>query len=288
MTATLQVLTHNFNNTAITTFIFEGRPCWIALEVGRAIGYAGNGKGLVDTIHAKWSDELVDGSHYEVLTGARLKAFKALQELGDQKTPSHQPQMVVLYETGLWLVLTKTHRPAGKALRKVLADEVLPQLARDGRYLPEREVTEQGQMQVRDDHALRLRDLEYRERELDMRIRQTKAHALVTLIDSLPYLSDDIRQAYRVKAAEEVTGQNLSLLLPPAADSLSWESPTQIGERLGVSANTVGKAITALGLRGADGLSRAITNKALHSDRTVVSYLYSPEAADRIATHLRR
>jgi prophage antirepressor-like protein len=288
MTATLQVITHNFNNTAITTYIFEGRPCWVALEVGRAIGYSGNGKGLVDQLRDEWSAEMVEGQDFAVLAGDRLKSFQDLTKEGGYSPPSSANQITVLYETGIWLVLVKTRRPAGLALRRFLVEQVLPQLARDGRYLPEREVTEQGQMQMRDDHALRLRDMEYRERELDMRIRQTKAHTLVTLIDSLPYLSDDIRQAYRVKAAEEVTGQNLSLLLPPAAESLSWESPTQIGERLGVSANTVGKAITALGLRGTDGLSRAITNKALHSDRTVVSYLYSPEAADRIADHLRR
>jgi prophage antirepressor-like protein len=287
MTATLQVITHNFNNTAITTYIFEGRPCWIALEVGRAIGYSGNGKGLVDQLRDEWSAEMVEGQDFAVLTSDRLKSFQDLTKEGGYSPPSSANQITVLYETGMWLVLVKTRRPAGLALRRFLVEQVLPQVARDGRYLPEREVTQQGVM-VENEHAIRLRDLEYRERELDMRIRQGKAAALVTLVDSLPYLTDDIRQAYRVKAAEEITGQNLSLLLPPAADSLSWESPTQIGERLGVSANTVGKAITALGLRGAEGLSRAITNKALHSDRTVVSYLYSPEAADRIAAHLRR
>jgi prophage antirepressor-like protein len=287
MTATLQVITHNFNDTAITTYIFEGRPCWIALEVGRAIGYSGNGKGLVDQLRDEWSAEMVEGQDFAAFTGDRLKSFQDLTKEGGYSPPSSANQITVLYETGMWLVLVKTRRPAGLALRRFLVEQVLPQVARDGRYLPEREVTQQGVM-VENEHAIRLRDLEYRERELDMRIRQGKAAALVTLVDSLPYLTDDIRQAYRVKAAEEITGQNLSLLLPPAADSLSWESPTQIGERLGVSANTVGKAITALGLRGAEGLSRAITNKALHSDRTVVSYLYSPEAADRIAAHLRR
>jgi hypothetical protein len=50
----------------------------------------------------------------------------------------------------------------------------------------------------------------------------------------------------------------------------------------------VGKAITALGLRGAEGLSRAIVNKAQHSGRTVVSYLYSPEAVAQIEAHLKR
>jgi hypothetical protein len=74
--------------------------------------------------------------------------------------------------------------------------------------------------------------------------------------------------------------------LPPADASFQWESPTQIADRLHVTVQRVGKAITTLGLRGVEGMSRAIVNKASHSDRTVTTYLYSPEAVVRIEEYL--
>jgi hypothetical protein len=41
------------------------------------------------------------------------------------------------------------------------------------------------------------------------------------------------------------------------------------------------------GRRGAEGLCRAIVNKAQHSNRTVTSYLYAPEAVAQIEEHLK-
>lgn len=113
--------------------------------------------------------------------------------------------------------MLKSRKPLGKKLLRLLAEQVLPHLARDGRYDPSRRVSAEGEI---------------------------------------------------VDAA--------TLVLTP------WETPTAIAARLGVSVQRVGRVITALGLRGADGLSRPIGNKAAHSARRVTGYLYSPEAVERI------
>jgi hypothetical protein len=58
------------------------------------------------------------------------------------------PSVLMLYESGVHLVLQRTRKPAGKALRRWFADEVMPQLARDGRYAPERTVID-GEIKLR-------------------------------------------------------------------------------------------------------------------------------------------
>lgn len=301
MSDKLQVITRTFNDKPITTLVYQGRPCWIAREVAIAIGYA-DPRSFISRITGEWASEMHEEKHFSVIFGKDLKALRNVVTSGvtsgvmsQDILPARAPSVLVLFEAGMHMALLKTDKPRGTELRKVLSDEVLPQLARDGRYLPEREVTPQGVM-VESEYAKRMRELDVEERrlaldwaEFEARERDRKSKALLLLRDLHGGLDESQRAMLAVKAAEEASGRDLTLMLPPPApESLSWESPTQIGKRLGVSANAVGKAITALGLRGAEGLSREIVNKAQHSDRTVVSYLYSPEAVERIAEHLHR
>lgn len=126
------IIQATFEGAAITTLVFRDRPAIIATEVGRALGYASNGKKLI-TRMGEWGDELVKGTDYDVLEGADLADFKAL--LGDdpKNGSSFSSRLTILYESGLHLVCLKTEKPLGKRLRRWLADEVLPQLVRAGR-----------------------------------------------------------------------------------------------------------------------------------------------------------
>ena len=88
-------------------------------------------------------------------------------------------------------------------------------------------------------------------------------------------------------AAEIALERDLSDLKP--AIGSGWLQPSEIAKRLGVSPNRVGRAVSALSLRGdIPGLTMAIMNKAQHSNRNVVSYLYSPKAAQQIEDQLRQ
>ena len=96
----------------------------------------------------------------------------------------------------------------------------------------------------------------------------------------------NIVMAYEVVTAEVATELEFPQLKPKTDDD--WQSPTQIGQRLGISPQRVGIAITALGLRGNhEGLCRAIVNKSRSSDRTVTTYLYSPEAVGMVEAYLQ-
>ena len=119
--------TVDFEGHRVTTVMWNGRPAWLTQQVGEALGYA-DGR-LAERITGEWSEEFILGTDCETLSGADLAAFKALTpELGVSRAPS----LAVLYESGLHLAALKTRKPAGKRLRRMLAEHVLPQLVRTG------------------------------------------------------------------------------------------------------------------------------------------------------------
>lgn len=114
----------------VRVYVFRGRPCVIALAVGRALTYERAGKNLIDLLRDKWSAEVERGRDLDVLDGDSLRAFKALLSDTDRQTVSSAARLAILYESGFDLVLQKTEKPEGQALRRKLADEVLPKLRR--------------------------------------------------------------------------------------------------------------------------------------------------------------
>lgn len=281
-------LNREFEGNPLTTIFYKNRPCWIAREVGNAMGYARNGERLITNIAKEWNDEFIEGHDFVIISGSELADFKALFELHTDSVGSRAKHLLLLFEPGLHLALAKTNKPVGRRLRRFIADEVLPQISRDGAYLPERSV-EDGKL-VENESAISARRLalaEAREARLD---RQLKSGALKSLVKTLKrsgHVSGDIIVSYEIAAAEEATGQRFAALKPKTEDN--WQSPSDIAARLGISSQRVGRTISELGLRGNyPGLSKAIVNKAKGHDRTVTSYLYSPDAVIRIESSLSK
>lgn len=125
MTSAIQVF--DFEGRPLRAYIFRGRPCWIAQEVGAALGYPRSSfvRALQD-----WADELIAGKDFETLRSADLREFKAIAALGSENDPSRAPSLTILYESGIDLVCLKTEKPLGKKLRRFMADEVMPRLRR--------------------------------------------------------------------------------------------------------------------------------------------------------------
>lgn len=127
--------TADLEGRGLTFHVFRGRVCVIAAEMGESLGYAEEGKKLVDSIRDKWGSEFEEGVSYAVLTGDDLREFKAI--LGDTRGPrvSSAARLMVLYEPGFDRVCLKTEKPIGVELRRKLADEILPKLRR-GEAIP--------------------------------------------------------------------------------------------------------------------------------------------------------
>jgi prophage antirepressor-like protein len=281
-----QLIQKQFEGNTINTILYEGQPCWVAKEVGRVLGYAQDGSRLVKNIRDDWASDFIEGTDYAVLGSRELNQLRELTALGTESVPSRAGSLVVLFETGIHMALIKTNKEVGRRLRRFLVKEVMPQLARDGRYDPDCDLTSEH-LQQRD---AKLRELHLRERELDQRVAEYKRECLLYLVSSLKQrdaIAPDVADSYLVVATEVGTGMALSQLKPQVEET--WRSPTEIASQLGTTVHKVGRAISQLGIRGnVEGVSRAIVNKAKGHERTVTSYIYAPSAIERIADVLDR
>ncbi len=277
MATELVHITREFEGAPLTTLSYKGRPAWVAREIGKAIGYSHGGKRLPNKIKGDWAAEFIEGHDYAVLTGAELAAFKEAVGPGTDSVPGRTAALLILFESGLHLALVKTNKPVGRRLRRFIVDQVLPQLVRDGRFEAGRQL---ATIDPRVHREMRLA------RKLELEDRKFKVRTLHQTIEGIAdQVSPEAVTSLRVAAAEIALERDLSSLKP--AMGADWQAPSQIARRLGVSPNRVGRAITKLKLRGdIPGLCRAIMNKAQHSDRNVVSFLYSPEAVARIENQL--
>lgn len=287
--------THDFEGEPLQTLIVAGRPAWVARQIGARLGYSHGGKRLPNKVLGEWAAEFVEGKDYAVLRGEELAAWKALNPDAGVAQRTHRG-LLVLFESGLHLVLVKTQQPVGRRLPRFLVDQVLPQLVRTGAYRPDgaREPVivsvevDVGRgapsLPVRREERLALQAVT-RERWVDLCDRKLKVEALErTLLVLGDRVDDDTRAAFQVAAAEIATGEDLSALKPEVG---SWRSPSTIAAALGVSVQRLGRIITRLGLRGDPRFSRRVLNKARSSDRVVVTFVYNADAETRIGRVLR-
>lgn len=203
-------------------------------------------------------------------------------ELGTDSVPSRTRSLTLLTQSGVDLVCIKTNKAVGKRLRRFVVDKVFPALRRREPLATRRDPddrTDAADPRVLREHRLLLREQRLRARQ--------RAGALQRLLREFPNLGDNCRRALALKASEGEYGEDLSRFLP--VEDEVWWTPTDIAKQLGVSANRVGRAITALELRGnVDGLARAVTNTAPGHNKTVTSYQYSARAVEMIRAELER
>ena len=205
-----------FEGQTLVTLTYEGRPCWVAVEIGRILGYSRDGRRLIHKINDKWHDELVEDLDYTVLRGDELEEFKASMLVGDagERKKKHRPPMVLLFEPGLHLVLSKSGKPAGQRLRRFVLDEVLPRLA--AKHASWAHPTQTSTLFVPhqggralDRKALREQRL-MAQHELSRRVFQSEAlRRTVQTLAHLGRISDDQAQSYEVLATEIALGTEL-------------------------------------------------------------------------------
>lgn len=174
-TSALQRVLTEFQGRRLFTMRFKGRVCWTAQNLSLAFGYS-DPKHLSREITGAWSQEFEEGQHFEVLKGQKLKEFRGLLELvADGATSSipgldpRAPSLTIVFEEGLHKVHLKSETEAGRALREHLASEVMPQLARTGRYDPDAGKALPPPAVTREELSRLLRDVLAEERE---RIRE--------------------------------------------------------------------------------------------------------------------
>lgn len=232
-----------FESHPVHTFTWEGRPCWLATQISSALGY--DNRGFISSyVRSSWRDEFADGSDFLTLRGQIMKDFKRINGV---LSKSDMPlfgasSSVILFESGVYKAITLSRKPAGTALRQVLADEILPQIAREGRYLPAASVPEQEALIDHVPAHIVLREL---------RIE----------LESLEVVPAEHLASLSIRAAELQTGMDAAdmfrhvprprLLVQggDGGDAPQWRTATELGQLWGVHCNVVGRAANELGWR---------------------------------------
>ena len=160
MSAALQ-LASTFEGQPLSTIQYKGQPVWPAYQVGAVLGYSAGGSRFTKRISGAWSDEFVEGQDFVRVEGEDLAALKVALSLGPDSGPSRSPlpaevagsrlapdsgssqgslptdpvgsrarHLLLLTEAGMYLACLLTRKPAGRRLRRWLASEILPALAR--------------------------------------------------------------------------------------------------------------------------------------------------------------
>ena len=125
------LFTKKFNNQKVCTFIWNGKPCWIAVQIGTLIGYREVSKSISYCMKKEGFEK---GVEYEVLGGADLRVFKSLLDMEDLQLIKKAPKLVIFYEEALYGFLQFTEKPIGVEFRTWIRREVLPQIRKTGSY----------------------------------------------------------------------------------------------------------------------------------------------------------
>ncbi len=295
----VQCLTREFEGAALPFFTYQGQLATVLRQLGRRLDYARDGERLVTNVMEDWAAEFQEGKHWVRLEGDELAAFKLSAGLPTGRVGSRAPQLVLLLEPGIHLVLLKTQKPVGARLRAFLADEVMPALLRTGAYAPGADPTAPTaptapptQLTVLlvppvDPPAAPTDVRVARERRLsaqhDLRSRRVRSEILRETSRTMResgLISETTRLAYEVAATEIALGQELPDLRPAVHER--WYTTSQIAALAGATVPAVNAALRVLGLRQAPGLSRQVLGKVAGRDGTTPSWVYSDVALGRV------
>lgn len=118
---------HTFNTTEIIEVEYQGKPVFLAQQVGAALGYADPDK-LANNIVQKWSDDFEEGRDFLKLTNGRLAEFKAAVNCRPDRAAvvdPRTPNLILLTEAGAQLAAILSRTSQGRAFRRWLLDVVL-------------------------------------------------------------------------------------------------------------------------------------------------------------------
>lgn len=116
-------------------------------------------------------------------------------------------------------------------------------------------------------------DTSIKEKEIEARYNNSlvrKANLLLKIAKDNPLVTDEYKQVLQAKATEIIAGK--AILPLPVAEEKTY-SATEIGEKLGISANKVGKLANAHNLK-TEQYGKLFHDKSKYSNKEVESFRY--------------
>lgn len=198
-------------STALTKFVgrfeFEGRGLavithnskrwWIARQVGAAMSYGDDGKGLIDLVGREWAEEFDDRDRW-IVKGQDLRTIKTV--LGEDRSKEvgvyYSPTLLLLSESGIYKAAILSRKPEGRRLRDWLSREVMPELRRSGGYQM------QGAPAPRSDRSFQMAEMQQMAEVMAPVLATATAAALAPLLERLLPAAPARAQAEHVDVPE--------------------------------------------------------------------------------------
>lgn len=139
-----------------------------------------------------------------------------------------QQDTTIVNESGLYHVILRSDKPQAGPFRKWVTSEVLPSIRKTGSYSIKPMTDYQTRVTDARDRALRLQSARL--------LNQIAAN----------YHGTSYEQVLQARATKELTGE---YLLPLPKQERKTYTAAEIGQKIGVSANTVGRIANANGLK---------------------------------------
>ena len=269
-----------FEGWQLPVFEVGGVPYWIAQQVGAALGYGKDGGELVTSISKNWRDAFVEGDEVLTIRGKKLQNFKRLAGVDGSSPSSHTPSLMLLTESGVTIAAVLSRKLAGKRMRRWLANKVMPQIARDGHFAPDRRVVD-GKLTMSPDMVSMLAEAQ---RVLaKVKLSQAKASVLRAQAMLCNTYARECREKARASvmaaksyekaakallAAGKITESDHSSCLVHSADpdhrdqraenDDGWRTAAELGERWGVPEQEIREVAERLGLHDDPRMSRPV------------------------------
>ena len=235
-----------FNNTEfgeIRSMEIGGEPWFVGKDVAAALGYSKTRNAI-----ARHIDE-------EDKKDAPIQG-----DLGGTQS------MTIINESGLYSLILGSKLEGAKRFKRWVTSEVLPAIRKTGAYAVNSKAAE---IKMRE---LRVKEMNAQARLINAQVRQLK------MLGKERGVSQIAVDTLAVKAAEQVTGQDLGEYLPKTEKTYS---ASEVGNALGISANKVGKLANAYGLKTEE-FGVFVLDKSRYSSKEVTSFRYNEKGKARL------
>lgn len=162
-------------------------------------------------------------------------------------------------ESGMYSLILSSKLPTAKKFKHWVTSEILPSIRKNGHYITSKENLEEFKLKAQQDRAKAI-------------LLNAQSRALKTLMATIDdkKLSPIAVQVFGLKAIEQVTGEDMGQYLPQCEKTYS---ATEIGKKLGISANKVGSIANKHHLK-TDEYGLTVMDKSRYSDKKVSSFRY--------------
>ena len=175
-------------------------------------------------------------------------------------TPGGDQDMTIINESGLYSLVLSSKLPTARKFRRWVTSEVLPSIRKTGRYTA-KPMTSYQQMMA----ETRRRNAQIQEARIYTELAKR-------------YKGTTYEQVLNAHATRSLSGEYL-LPLPEAGERLM--SAGEVGAKLGISGNLVGKLANKHGLK-TDQYGKWVHDKSPYSPKEVPSFRYKECVVDKL------